>query len=98
MPKSELSELDRWERNLANGSPLYAQVSARRLRAFLREMDVSAEVLLTLEPRALRNLVEDVTAQLCGRADGVPNSGYPFPASASLSTVTNDVLRLRHVR
>jgi hypothetical protein len=62
MPKSGLSELDRWERNLANGSAVYAQVSARRLRAFLREMDVSAESLVGIEPKKLRNLVEDYLA------------------------------------
>jgi integrase len=62
LPKSELGEVERWERNLANGSPVYAQVSARRLRAFLREMEVSAEDLVALEPRRLRNLIEDYLA------------------------------------
>jgi hypothetical protein len=41
------------------------------------------------EPAVEQRAREIVTTQVCGRADGALNSGYPNPDSASLSTVTN---------
>jgi integrase len=59
MPKAVLSEVERWERNLANGSTAYAQVSARRLRAFCREREVEPDALASMEPKPLRHILED---------------------------------------
>lgn len=62
MTRTDLAPLDRWERNLANGSTVYATVSARRLRAFCREREVSAEEIAAMELKPLRELIEDYLA------------------------------------
>ena len=63
MPEDETKALERWERNVANGSPVYAAVSARRLRAFLEAMKVSATGLARMEKKELRDLILDYLAE-----------------------------------
>jgi integrase len=56
-------DLERWERNLANGSETYAAVSGRRLRAFCRTMGVGADALAAMDLKPLRELLEDFLAR-----------------------------------
>jgi integrase len=55
--------VDRWHRNVARGSQLYADVSRRRLEAFSRQMETDVEKLLRLPKDALRRIVEDYLDQ-----------------------------------
>jgi len=55
----ETDQLRRWHQNLANGSEVYADVSARRLRAFCTDSETSASKLLGLDVPDLRALLED---------------------------------------
>jgi integrase len=50
---------DRWYRNVARGSQLYADVSRRRLTAFVTQMKTDPDAVAGLSKDALRRLVED---------------------------------------
>ncbi len=52
-------QFDRWHRNVARGSQLYADVSRRRVEAFCRQMATPPEKLVGLSGARLRRLVED---------------------------------------
>ena len=52
-------QFDRWHRNVARGSQLYADVSRRRIEAFVRQMGTDPEKLLKLNKDAMRRLIED---------------------------------------
>jgi integrase len=63
MPASEETrDLERWKENVANGSRVYAEVSARRLRAFLESAGVSATDLVRMSKKDLRNSILDYLA------------------------------------
>jgi integrase len=59
----EADRLERWKANVANGSQVYADVSSRRLRAFLGDAKTTATSLADLDVQGLRSVLEDYLAR-----------------------------------
>ena len=56
---AESMDRRRWHRNVTQGSPATADVYARRLAAFCRLMNVPAEKIARMKPKALHDIVLD---------------------------------------
>lgn len=63
MTPAAQDRLERWYRNVARGSQLYADVCKRRLAAFTKQMRVEPERLAGLPKDDLRRLLEDYLEQ-----------------------------------